>query len=58
MTIRCISHEDICLWPDGSWCFHGDLEEYGWMSDDYEVLLVGTDRWNLLTESTNSEVRS
>ncbi|MBT2325539.1 hypothetical protein J7E62_24705 [Variovorax paradoxus] len=36
--IRPINGEDVCLWPDGSWCYRCDLEEYSWMSDDYEVI--------------------
>lgn len=34
--------EDICLWPDGTWCYRHELWEMTHMSDDYEVVLFGT----------------
>ena len=33
----------ICLWSDGMWCEFDDIEEYTWMSDDYEVMEVPDD---------------
>ena len=27
--------DEICIWPDGDWCFRSNLWEYGWKSDDY-----------------------
>jgi len=26
---------EICLWPDGTWCYPEDLDDYAFMSDDY-----------------------
>ena len=38
--------DDICYWPDGTWCFADDLEDYlAMMSDDYRVLVEGTPKW-------------
>ncbi|VTU31843.1 hypothetical protein H4CHR_02890 [Variovorax sp. PBS-H4] len=44
--IRPIRNEDICLWPDDTWCYFEDLEEYLWMSDDFEVIPCDSTRWN------------
>lgn len=34
----------ICVWPDGTWCYYGELEGYlAWMSDDYEVMSVNSE---------------
>lgn len=52
MQVRKIQSDDVCLWPDGSWCFHGDLSEYeSWHSDDYQVVPAGTPEWAQLTEA-------
>ncbi len=40
-----IENEDICLWPDGTWCYGEELEEYTWMSDDFEVIKYMTERY-------------
>lgn len=44
MTVREIGPADICVWPDGAWCLHEDLGEFGWKSDDYEVVPAGSQR--------------
>ncbi len=30
----------ICLWPCGTWAYSEDLDEYQWMSDDFEVIEI------------------
>lgn len=30
----------IFAWADGTWCYAEDIEEYGWMSDDYIELWI------------------
>ena len=30
----------IVIWPDDTWCYKDDLEEYGWKSDDYKTLMI------------------
>ncbi|CBX44431.1 hypothetical protein ErPhphiEa104_gp088 [Erwinia phage phiEa104] len=35
------------VWPDDSWCFRSELEEYTWKSDDY--------RWILISDSEYEE---
>lgn len=46
MDIKPIPGNAIHLWPDGGWCYHDDIEEYEWMSDDYEVVLPDDPRWD------------
>ena len=31
---------NIALWSDGTFCDADEVAEYGWKSDDYEVLSV------------------
>lgn len=41
-----IPDDAVHLWPDGTWCWHYELEsEYAHMSDDYRVLLPNTDEY-------------
>lgn len=42
--------DDLVVWPDGTTCFYSELAEFQWKSDDYEIVVEGTDRWALLTE--------
>lgn len=43
--------DDICLWPDGSYCARSELEEFQQgKSDDFEVIPYGTDRWSEVCE--------
>lgn len=33
------SDEEVCVWPDGTWCYFDNLEEFlGFMSDDFYTL--------------------
>lgn len=48
--IRPASPDDIIRWPDGTICARQELHEYGWMSDDYEVIVAGTPEWELIME--------
>ena len=41
------STEDLLVWPCGSWCYRGDLEEMSHLSDDYVVLSFCSDEWHL-----------
>lgn len=39
--------DDICLWPDGEWCYRTDLAEFtSWKSQDYEVIRAGSPRYD------------
>ncbi|RZI40378.1 hypothetical protein EGT07_23840 [Herbaspirillum sp. HC18] len=39
--------DDICLWPDGEWCYRSELAEFtSWKSDDYEVIRVSSERYD------------
>jgi hypothetical protein len=43
--------EDICLWPDDTWCHAEDLEEHlRFKSDDFERIPFDTPRWHALVE--------
>ena len=33
-------HVKICVWPDETWCFIGEIEQYSWMSDDYAIVNI------------------
>lgn len=52
--IKPISKEDIIVWPDGTWCYREDLEQYSWMSDDYIVLPVDTPEHTAHLEAVES----
>lgn len=28
----------IAVWPNGTWCFSGDISDYAYMSDDYTII--------------------
>lgn len=44
MTIK--THpDDICVWPDGTYCDRRELVEMNHMSDDYTVLYCDTPEW-------------
>ena len=30
----------INVWPDGTWCYIEDIEEYAWKSDDYQTVVA------------------
>jgi hypothetical protein len=34
--------EDIYLWPDDTWCYRHELEQYQHMSDDYLLIPYGS----------------
>lgn len=46
-VLQPLSPDDIVVWPDDSWCFRSELEEYTWKSDDY--------RWILISDSEYEE---
>jgi hypothetical protein len=42
--MRKIDLEDICLWPDGEWCYVEELEpDFQHKSDDFRIIHLGTD---------------
>ena len=54
MTIKPASQLDVIRWPDGTWCYRGELNwaDYSHMSDDYEVLTPEHPEYELLTGET------
>lgn len=47
---RILSQEDIFLWPDGTKCFAFEANQFSHMSDDYERIEFGSDRWTQLVD--------
>lgn len=43
--------EDICLWPDGVWCYLYELADYTHKSDDYRVIPFSSKEWALLVNA-------
>lgn len=37
--------EDICIWPDGTWCFRCNLSDFAYMGDDHLTLYVDSEEW-------------
>jgi hypothetical protein len=42
--------DDLCVWADRTQCYAFELDEYGFMSDDFERVPYLTDRYVALTE--------
>jgi hypothetical protein len=48
--------DDYYVWPDGTWCYGHDIEEYlTFMSMDFKVLKVGTLGWLIFHNNLESE---
>lgn len=41
---------EVCIWPDGTWCYKVELYQYTHMSDDYVVELLSEDELMQLEE--------
>ncbi|AEJ81316.1 gp057 [Erwinia phage vB_Eam-MM7] len=46
-----LSPDDIVVWPDDSWCFRSELEEYTWKSDDYRWILISDSEYDSFMKS-------
>lgn len=46
---------DIHLWPDGTWCYTDELEDFTWMSDDYQIIREDTPEWELISNGEHHE---
>jgi hypothetical protein len=33
----------IYVWPCGTWCHEEELDDYGWMSDDFSAIWISAD---------------
>lgn len=40
-----MEHDDIALWPCGTWCYGDEVHEFTHKSDDYEVIKGDTADW-------------
>lgn len=45
------NEEDIILWPCGTWCLAFELAEMSHMSDDFERIPFGSERWDEVAAS-------
>lgn len=41
-----MNNEDLIVWPDNSWCYAENLEEYPWKSDDYVLVSKDDPNYN------------
>ena len=42
--------EDVIMWPDDSWCYRYELEEFQQgRSDDYRVIPYDSEEWHAVT---------
>lgn len=41
-----MNNEDLIVWPDDSWCYAEDVEEYPWKSDDYVLVSKDDPNYN------------
>lgn len=55
--IKAADHEDIIMWPDGSWCYREQLSEYNYMSDDYRIIPFDSIEWNAVNSDNHAEYR-
>ncbi|AXN57410.1 hypothetical protein SUNLIREN_110 [Erwinia phage SunLIRen] len=46
-----LSPDDVVVWPDDSWCFRSELEEYTWKSDDYRWILISDSEYDSFMKS-------
>ena len=40
-----MEHDDIALWPCGTWCYGDEVCEFTHKSDDYEVIKGDSADW-------------
>ena len=48
--------EDIFVWPDGTWCYRYEKDEFAHMSDDCAIVAFGTKEYDEFFELMNKEV--
>ena len=41
-----MNNEDLIVWPDNSWCYAEEVEEYPWKSDDYVLVSKDDPNYN------------
>ena len=49
------SKRNLCVWPDSTWCYLSDLEEYSWMSDDYVLVSCPEGQEDAVAKEVNSK---
>ena len=47
--------DDLILWPCGTWCYRHELSEFTHKSDDYEEVVFGSARYELLCKELSDE---
>lgn len=43
-----VKNDHLAVWPDGSWCFLGDLSQYKERLDTYVIVNYNSGPWNLI----------
>jgi len=46
-------NEDMVIWPDNTWCFAEELDDYSWKSDDYIVISVEHEKYSYFIDCKN-----
>ena len=46
-------NEDLVIWPDNTWCFAEELDDYSWKSDDYIVISVEHEKYAYFIDCKN-----
>jgi hypothetical protein len=42
------NNEDMVMWPDSTWCFRHELNQFTHKSDDYYIIPFGSCEWHLV----------
>lgn len=48
-----MSPDDVIMWPDGMWCFRDELPGFSHKSDDYRVISVDDDEWDVFVDEND-----
>lgn len=40
-----MNNDDIAVWSDGTWCYGDELYQMSFLSDDFNILVYGTEEW-------------
>jgi hypothetical protein len=54
------SLDDVFLWADDSWCYRSEytMTDFGWKSDDFRVLRVGSDEYDNFLREVDASLAS
>lgn len=52
-----MEQDDMAVWADGTWCYGHELHEMTHMSDDYEVVKLGSGVYQLLSDLIDEQMK-